>query len=512
MSNALQLTDSTADLGQGVDYVEGEVIADKYQLVSPIAQGGMGSVWLARNLALDAQVALKLLRADMKTEDADERLMTEARAAAKLKHPSILRVFDLGRTLSGDPFIVMEYLRGDTLGELLDRDGRLDAVKAVQLLLPIADGLSAAHAQGIVHRDLKPGNLFLSESDGRLQPKIVDFGIARFAQKTPRRRLTQAGTVLGSPDYMSPEQARGEADIDHRTDVWSLCVVLYECLTRRVPFQDSNYNAILHDIITAEIPSIRLFAAGDDALWAILQRGLAKDRVARYSSMAELHVDLVDWLLSHGITEDACGHALKSANPRAVPTVPPSASWPVGDVEPERTVDEATRHATTTPRLDTSTKLDATTAISASTSSRSLSWAPPSRVTFPQVALFVPFLLFLLVSGFAAMRGFSPTAGDDDSDAEVAPGGRSVAATSPQPVQSAPPPPTSETPEKSLPAPLVASITSLPLAAMATSAPSASRTDRPRRSVSTVKFKPHPTPTPTPTPTPKSTYGEDLGF
>lgn len=294
-------------------YVPGEIIADKYRLIRVLGEGGMGAVWVAKNLALDVQVALKLIRTDVDTEGADERLLTEARATARLKHPNIVRVFDFGRTRRNDPYIVMELLQGETLGEVLDREGRLSATFAVQLLLPAADALGAAHSKSVVHRDLKPDNVFLADSDGRLQPKVLDFGIAKLQLEQRDHKLTQAGTVLGSPDYMSPEQARGVEDIDHRADIWAFCVVLYECITGRVPFEDANYNALLRHIIEDDIPSILDYAAGDADLWKIMEKGFAKDRKLRYQSMRELCEQLASWLTMHGITEDVSGHSLRAA-------------------------------------------------------------------------------------------------------------------------------------------------------------------------------------------------------
>jgi eukaryotic-like serine/threonine-protein kinase len=294
-------------------YVPGEIIADKYRLIRRLGEGGMGSVWVAKNLALEVQVALKLIRWDIDKEGADERLLTEARATARLKHPNIVRVFDFGRTSRADPFIVMELLQGETLGDVLDREGRLSATYAVQLLLPCIDALAAAHSKGIVHRDLKPDNVFLADSDGRLQPKVVDFGIAKFEVEKRDHKLTQAGTVLGSPDYMCPEQARGVEDLDHRADIWAFCVVLYECITGRVPFEEVNYNALLRHIIEDDIPSILDHAAGDLELWRILQKGFEKDRTRRYQSMREMGEELAAWLSTHGITEDVSGHSLRAA-------------------------------------------------------------------------------------------------------------------------------------------------------------------------------------------------------
>ncbi|HVU02454.1 MAG TPA: serine/threonine-protein kinase [Polyangiaceae bacterium] len=314
-------------------YAPGETIAGKYQLVSTLGEGGMGAVWLAKNVALETNVALKLLRADLEAEDAAERLGQEARAAARIGHRAIVRVFDFGHTEQGDPFIAMELLEGESLATVLATRGRLTPVKAVQTLLPIADALAAAHARGIVHRDLKPDNLFLVREGRRTQPKVVDFGIAKVQQDAgPTRTLTRQGTVLGSPGYMSPEQARGAAGIDHRTDVWSLAVVLYECITGRAAFDGDNYNALMRAIIEDDVVPCTELAAGDVALWEILKKALEKMPDARWPSMRDFGLALVDWLASHGVDTDVCGDQTSAlfddpvpsgSGPRDILSVPP---------------------------------------------------------------------------------------------------------------------------------------------------------------------------------------------
>src|SRR6188768_1950135 len=202
----------------------GAILAGKYRLEMLLGEGGMACVWSAYHLELELPVALKLLRAGPKNEKIAKRLRLEARAAARLAHPSIVRVFDVAVTDDGDPFIVMELLSGESLAQLLARE-RLSSTRVVQLLLPIAEALAIAHANHVVHRDLKPGNIFLSNEGAELQPKLLDFGIAKL-EYTSLVKLTDKGTVLGSPHYMSPEQVRGE-EVDYRSDIWSFCVVLY---------------------------------------------------------------------------------------------------------------------------------------------------------------------------------------------------------------------------------------------------------------------------------------------
>src|SRR3954467_2446354 len=257
-------------------YAPGDTIAGKYALEEMLGSGGMGAVFRARNTVIDLPVAIKLIRADLDRDVLSSRLMKEARAAAKLSHPAIVRVFDVGTTALGDPFIVMELLQGMSLAKLLENEGRLSSVRVVQLLLPIADALAVAHARGLVHRDVKPDNVFIANDDeGQLQPKLVDFGIVKLELQNGDRQLTQIGAVLGSPDYMSPEQARGLDTIDHRSDIWSFSVVLYDAICGVPPFQSTNYNALLRLIAEAEPVSLYERRAADQALSDIVARGLS---------------------------------------------------------------------------------------------------------------------------------------------------------------------------------------------------------------------------------------------
>jgi len=289
----------------------GDVIAGKYRLDALLGEGGMGTVWQALNLQLEAPVAVKLIRGEHDRHSLGQRLKQEARAAAKLGHSAIVRVFDVGDSQRGDPYIVMELLSGRTLGSLLASEKRLSAVRSVQLLLPVADALVAAHAKGIVHRDLKPDNIFISADGDQLHPKLLDFGIAKLADEAGQaQHLTQAGAVLGSPEYMSPEQARGQDNIDSRTDIWSYCVVLYETLSGVSPFTGANYNSLLRSIVEDEPASLLTLLAADQALWEIVRRGLSKDPAQRFATMGELGQALAAWLMSQGIFEDVSGVSL----------------------------------------------------------------------------------------------------------------------------------------------------------------------------------------------------------
>src|SRR5262245_17541448 len=180
----------------------------------------MCTVWIAVHTGLDRKVALKFLRSDL-PETEEGRLLREARALGRIEHPAVIRVFDYGETVAGHPYIVMELLDGSSLAHSLDSSGTLSPVAACRGLLPVIEGLAVAHESGIVHRDLKPENIFLARESGRIQPKLLDFGIAKFETRDPKPRLTMSGAVLGSPAYMAPEQARGEDDVDHRADIWA---------------------------------------------------------------------------------------------------------------------------------------------------------------------------------------------------------------------------------------------------------------------------------------------------
>jgi serine/threonine-protein kinase len=283
----------------------GTVLANKYRLDDLIAEGGMGEVWVATNLLLEIKVALKVLRRSLvEDSEAEGRLLHEARAAAGIAHLNIIQVFDFGYVETGEPFIVMELLRGEDLGARLARSGRLSAVHAVELMVPVTSALHAAHCKGIVHRDIKPQNIFIVVDDSGMQyPKVVDFGIAK-NQWRHAPKLTSDGRVVGSPEYLSPEQARGENDVDCRADIWALSVTLYESITGELPFSDISYNKLLRKIIEdAPVPSTAL-AAGDESLWLILKKGLEKRPEDRFQSMEELRVALVTWRESQNDESD----------------------------------------------------------------------------------------------------------------------------------------------------------------------------------------------------------------
>jgi serine/threonine-protein kinase len=321
----------------------GEVIADRYELRQCIGAGAMGAVFRAQDRVLDAELAIKLIRLNPERTDnerATRRLLFEARAIARISHPGIVRVFDFGCP-SGVPFIVMELLEGESLLELMLREGPLKPERAVRLLLPIPDALAVAHRRGVVHRDIKPENVFLSRDDfGRVYPKLVDFGVARLSEGGSG--MTRPGALMGTPDYMAPEQAHAEPDVDHRADIWALAVVLYELMTQQRPFSTghSSYLATLQTIVSEPPTPLAAYGVNEELLWAILQKAIQKPREARFQNMREMGEALARWLIDRGISEDAYGSSLTSTWLPAEP----------GSVESERATPSADRESITQPR------------------------------------------------------------------------------------------------------------------------------------------------------------------
>jgi eukaryotic-like serine/threonine-protein kinase len=262
--------------------VVGEVLSDRYELEELAGTGGMSSVFRAHDRLLDRKVALKILHQQY-TDDADyvERFRHEARSVAALSHPNIVTVIDRGEH-EGRQFIVFEYIEGENLKRLIERRGPAPVDQALELAMQIARGLSFAHQQGLVHRDVKPQNILLN-GDG--QAKVTDFGIARSLDV--KHGMTQTGTVLGTSDYIAPEQAQGHR-VDEHTDVYSLGVVLYELLTAEVPFPGENFVAVAMRHINEAPPAVRDRRPDvSPRLEAAVHRAMAKDPADRFPTMTD---------------------------------------------------------------------------------------------------------------------------------------------------------------------------------------------------------------------------------
>jgi serine/threonine-protein kinase len=272
----------------------GATLAGKLRVIRMIGSGGMGAVYEVEHELTKHRRALKLLHAEMaRNPGVVTRFLREASAAGRIGSRHIVETFDAGQLETGEPYIVMEMLKGRPLDSVIEKMGRLDYAQAIEILKQACDGVQAAHDAGIVHRDLKPENLFLVESN-RIFVKILDFGISKFdPSRTEGMNLTQEGTALGTPFYMSPEQVRGEATIDPRTDVYALGIVLYECLTGKKPFvADSlpHLAVLIHEGKYAPLKSIRSDAP--IGLESVIARAMSVDRNHRYPTARALRQSL----------------------------------------------------------------------------------------------------------------------------------------------------------------------------------------------------------------------------
>jgi serine/threonine-protein kinase len=279
---------------------EGDVLAGKYRVERVLGVGGMGMVIAARHIELDERVAIKFLLPEVACEgDAVTRFAREARAAVKIKSEHVAKVTDVGKLDNGAPYMVMEYLEGSDLALWLARQGPLPVEQAVEFVLQACEAISEAHTLGIVHRDLKPGNLFVTRRpDGALSIKVLDFGISKttIAIGTGASgSMTRTSALMGSPLYMSPEQMQSSRDVDARSDIWALGVILYELLSGKRPFvADTMPELVLRVVQGAPPAELRSYRPDvPDALQQVIQKCLEKDRRARYESVGELAVALV---------------------------------------------------------------------------------------------------------------------------------------------------------------------------------------------------------------------------
>lgn len=307
----------------------GDLLAGKYRVERILGEGGMGVVVAAHHELLDQHVAVKLLYQDIADREAQSRLLLEARACAKLQSEHVARVVDVDTGADGLPFIVMELLEGADLCQIADARGALPRWLVVDYVLQTLEGLAHAHSRGIVHRDLKPSNLFLANrSDGTQIIKILDFGISKstdpvFDNTGERKRamqLTGGRAVLGSPPYMSPEQVRSPKTVDHRTDIWSLGIVMYELLTNSMPFGGDEINETFAQVLEKEPQPIRQIVTGvPEGLERVVMKCLSKNRDNRFVDVSELARALVafgsgTWMQSADRVQATLSRGLEEAN------------------------------------------------------------------------------------------------------------------------------------------------------------------------------------------------------
>jgi serine/threonine protein kinase len=323
-----------APRGNEYDKLVGQTLDGRYHVEKKIGEGGMGVVFSARHAIIERPLAIKVLKREAMRDTATiRRFVQEAKAASRIGHPNIVDVTDFGTTPDGMTYSVMEFVPGQTLGAAIRAGAPFPPVRALRITAQIARALAAAHAKGIVHRDLKPENVFLLDRDDRPDfVKIVDFGIAKVAPppgKTNEPRLTRAGSVFGTPEYMAPEQAAGRSDTDGRVDIYALGVILYEMICGRVPHRgDSMVRTLAMQMLDPiEPPSrVRPDLAISPELEAVVMHALAKKREQRYQTMGAL-LQALDAILPAAVGQSVTGspvYALAPLPPGADPGIVPA--------------------------------------------------------------------------------------------------------------------------------------------------------------------------------------------
>jgi serine/threonine-protein kinase len=312
-------TPLTVEGQEGVDPLIGKVLGEAYQIVRLVGEGGMGRVYEARHLRLkDRRFAIKVLHPDLARDpEIVARFQREAESASSIGHPNVIDVYDVHKTHDGVPYIVGEFLEGREFGGQLEQSGHVDAPTAVHVARQVCRALSAAHKRGIVHRDMKPENVFLVEHDGVVTVKVIDFGISKVGQ-AGKTNLTKTGMIMGTPSYMSPEQARGDK-VDHRADVYAVGAMIYHALTGKKPFDSDDPASTLSLVLTEEPERPRKLNADiPEGLELVVQRAMAKDASDRYATMADL-----DAALAPFDTSGSIGFGAPSVSPSgsAMPTI-----------------------------------------------------------------------------------------------------------------------------------------------------------------------------------------------
>jgi serine/threonine-protein kinase len=326
----------------------------RYRVLRRIGSGGMATVYEAEHAELEKRVALKTLHPALALDpEARARFLREGRAAARIRHPNVVEVFDVGQ--EGDTlYLVMEHLAGEDLGTLLGREGSLPVERLADLLLPVIAAVMTAHEAGVVHRDLKPENIFLARArNGTTVPKVLDFGISKLSGVGAGPRLTGSAAMLGTPVYMSPEQARS-GHVDARSDQYALGVILYECATGVLPFEAPELYPLLHAIVQGDHrPPRSLRPDLPDALEAVIERAMHCDADARYPSLRELGLALLPLAsrTGRGVWREVFGMAPTPYGLEAPPALPIAPRMAQGTLLPRvRQVCIATSAAVRSPR------------------------------------------------------------------------------------------------------------------------------------------------------------------
>jgi serine/threonine protein kinase len=284
--------ETQAPLG-AIHKLAGNKLENKYGIKAILGEGGMGVIYECEHLAIGKKLAIKFLNPELRqSQEAYERFKREAQASAIIAHKNIVDVIDIGETAEGIPYIIMEFLKGQDLGRRIADWGRIPLAESREIISQVLEALAAVHSCGVVHRDLKPENVFLARQSGGSEiVKVLDFGISRLSRQEGQQqmRLTKAGYVYGTPNYIAPEQAEGKANVDHRADLYSAGMILYEMSTGQLPFTGESYGKLLVDIITKPIPDPRnYFPDMPQALVNLLMLSLEKDPNMRFQSAQEM--------------------------------------------------------------------------------------------------------------------------------------------------------------------------------------------------------------------------------
>ncbi|MCA1663154.1 MAG: serine/threonine protein kinase [Myxococcales bacterium] len=301
------------------DPLIGTILGETYEVQRRLGEGGMGRVYEARHVRLGRHYAVKIMHQMFAADrDALARFRREATAASTIHSANVAQVFDVNATRDGQPYLVYEYIDGEDLGTLLEREGSLSIARAAHIARQVASGLAAAHAAGVVHRDLKPENVMLAKAandkDGGDVAKLLDFGIAKVQQED---KLTRTGALLGTPAYMAPEQARGGSTIDHRCDIYALGAMIYRAVTGRPAFGGEDAGRTLTSVIWDEPARPKTLRKDlPDALELVIQRAMAKDPEQRFSSMAELDAALAPFDAVTGATTRLDSAPIATGAPR----------------------------------------------------------------------------------------------------------------------------------------------------------------------------------------------------
>jgi len=278
----------------------GQTIDGKYRIVSLIGEGGMGAVYAGENIKIKRKVAIKVLHAGV-AEDAQTvvRFEREAQAAGTIDNDHILEILDLGELAGGERYMVMEFLDGEPLSHRIRRLGRMTPEQICPIARQMLEGLQAAHAAGIIHRDLKPDNIFILREKAGVSDyvKIIDFGISKFQPLgSDAKNMTRTGAIMGTPYYMSPEQARGSAEADLRSDLYAVGVILFEAVTAQVPFEATSINELLFKIVLADPRPLSQIVPGIDSAFAsIVSKAMAREPSQRFQTAAEFIAALDGW-------------------------------------------------------------------------------------------------------------------------------------------------------------------------------------------------------------------------